>query len=255
MDFQQQQLQFANAIRDPQNVDPPGNIEARRMKIYRDLFFNNIDGFLSNTFPVLKSILGEQHWLPLVRRFFTGHACHSPIFSDIPGEFLNWLQQTPQKLTEDFPFMLELAHYEWVEMAVAIANDKVPPEGVDLNGDLLAGRPVLSPLMYNLSYHFPVHTISPENQPHHAGTEATHLVVYRDRLDRVVFLQINAATQQIIELIRQQPAASGLEILQQISAQMPQVDSNVIISAGHTALLQLREKNILLGTVHLETAA
>ena len=71
---------FAAHIRDPENNPAPDRIEDRRMGIYRDLFFNNVDGFLGNTFPVLKSLYEEQSWLELVRNFYSLHRCQSPYF-------------------------------------------------------------------------------------------------------------------------------------------------------------------------------
>ena len=54
--LKKQLYEFAAHIRDPENKPAPENIEDRRMGIYRDLFFNNIEGFLSGTFPVLKRL-------------------------------------------------------------------------------------------------------------------------------------------------------------------------------------------------------
>ncbi len=49
----QQQYAFAAHIRDPQHAAPPADIEDRRMGIYRELFFNNLDSSLTDTLPVL----------------------------------------------------------------------------------------------------------------------------------------------------------------------------------------------------------
>ncbi len=60
--------------------------------MYRELFFNNIEGFLSGNFPVLRKILDDQQWFALVQDFFAKHPCQSPYFSEIPEEFLDYLQ-------------------------------------------------------------------------------------------------------------------------------------------------------------------
>lgn len=49
--FKQLQAQFAGHIRDPQ-VPVIDGIEDRRMQIYRDLFFNNVEGFTASAFPL-----------------------------------------------------------------------------------------------------------------------------------------------------------------------------------------------------------
>ncbi|RKZ79734.1 MAG: DUF2063 domain-containing protein, partial [Gammaproteobacteria bacterium] len=42
------QYQFAGHIRDPEHNPAPADIEQRRMAIYRELFYNNIEGFIAN---------------------------------------------------------------------------------------------------------------------------------------------------------------------------------------------------------------
>ena len=246
--FREQQQQFAAHIRNPETAPAPDNIESRRLKIYRELFFNNVNGFLGNTFPVLKSILSDAHWTAMARDFFATHECSTPLFAEISQEFLAYLQNERQPHADDPPFMLELAHYEWIEMAIAISDDDRQTISVDPNGDLLTGRPVLSPVMQNLSYQYPVHTISPENQPSQPPAEITHLVVYRNRQDEVQFLQINAAIQQLIETLKQNPQSSGLDVVTMIAEAMDHPNPEVVIEAGKGLLYDLRQKNVVIGT-------
>ena len=145
--FIQQQYAFAAHIRDPRHNDAPPGIEDRRMGIYRELFFNNVEGFLGSSFPVLRELMDDQSWHALARDFYAGHRCQSPLFLDIPREFLDYP-----------PFIAELAHYEWVELALSVAeNDQ--SEQLAVEGDLLAGAPLLSPLAWPLAYQYPVHRI------------------------------------------------------------------------------------------------
>lgn len=60
--FKQTQYEFAAHIRDPKLNPKPDGIESRRMNIYAELFFNNVEDFISNTYPVLKSITAEDRW-------------------------------------------------------------------------------------------------------------------------------------------------------------------------------------------------
>ena len=63
--FKSKQFEFTAHIRNPQQNAKPAEIEDRRMGIYRELFFNNVVGFLDSTFPVLKSTMDEQHWMSI----------------------------------------------------------------------------------------------------------------------------------------------------------------------------------------------
>ena len=247
-DFKQQQQQFASHIRDPLNHPIPEGIEDRRMAIYRELFFNNIEGFLSNTFPVLKSIIGPENWLVIARDFFSSHSCETPLFSEISQEFIDYLQNEREQQPSDPPFMLELAHYEWIEMAVSISDEDQDMRAADPNGDLLGKHPLLSPVMRNLSYQYPVHQISPEFQPQEAPADMTHLVVFRNRQDEVHFLEINAVTQQLIEILKQNPQATGLDAVRMIAEVLQHPDPDVIIEAGKNLLYDLRHKDVIIGT-------
>ena len=50
--FEQQHI-FTQYMRDPENSPMPDDIEPRRMSIYSDLVFRNIENFIANSFPVL----------------------------------------------------------------------------------------------------------------------------------------------------------------------------------------------------------
>ena len=141
-DFRARQIEFAAYIRDPDNQPAPANIEARRMGVYADLFFNNVRNFLGGHFPVLRELLGEDRWALLVRDYYRDHQSHSPLFPDMPREFLSYLadERASGKRTDeqpDPPFMYELAHYEWVEAGLLMAEEEPPAGEIDPEGDLL----------------------------------------------------------------------------------------------------------------------
>jgi hypothetical protein len=68
--------------------------------------------------------------------------------------------------------MLELAHYEWVEMALSIAIDTLPPF-IEPN-NLLQQPLKLSPLAWSLAYQYPVQKIAPHFFPHDPPNQTTY---------------------------------------------------------------------------------
>ena len=59
--FQEYQYAFAAHIRDPRaNPRPPG-VPARRTRVYNELLFNNLEGFLLACFPVTRKVLGKHY--------------------------------------------------------------------------------------------------------------------------------------------------------------------------------------------------
>ena len=247
-EFIQRQYDFAAHIRDPEHAPAPPEVEDRRMAIYRELFYNNVEGFLSNTFPVLREIYDDNHWHAMVRDYFSHHQSQTPLFLEIPREFLGWLESARSTQEGDPPFLYELAHYEWVELALSISEESCERDDIDPQGDLLAGIPVLSPLAWHLSYHFPVHEISPDNQPTLADDSDTHLVVYRDRNDDMGFMLINPVSKRLLELIDADNNESGEQLLNCIAQEMSHPQPGVVINGGAEILKELAARDIILGT-------
>lgn len=243
-EFRALQLDFAAHVRDPAANPRPGGIEARRMRIYLDLVYSNVESFLASGFPIAKQILGDDRWHALVRDFLRRHPSESPYFLDISQEFLAYLGSlTDWNLP---PFMLELCHYEWVELALSVAEEEIQHDGVDPEGDLLAGRVVVSQLIWPLAYRFPVHEIGPEYQPEVQPSDRTCLVVYRRRDDQVAFLEANEVTLRLLELLR--VGGTGEDAIRALQMELPGVDSQVVHERGVATMNRLRESEIILGT-------
>lgn len=244
--LQQQQYAFAAHIRDPDAHAPPAGVADERMAVYRELFYSNIEGFLANTFPVLRQITPDAAWHALVRDFYRRHRAQSPLFLEIPREFLRYLEHERGTKPDDPLFLAELAHYEWVELALAIDEQEPDLSGVDVDGDLLAGRPVLSPLAWSLSYRYPVHRIGPAFQTPTA--EPTFLLAYRDRRDEVGFMELNPVSASLLAQLRADKTATGRIMLARIAAQMQHSEPSVVTEGGLAMLQALRERDIVLGT-------
>ncbi len=245
----QRQRAFAAHLRDPARVPGPDDVEDHRMAIYRDLVFNNVSALLAGNFPVLRRILSDARWDDLIRDFFVRHRAKTPLFLELGQEFLDFLQSARADDPRDPPFLLELAHYEWVELALQISDAEPDRTRIDPTGDLLESRPVLSPLAWNLSYRFPVHRIGPDCQPDGPPQEPTHLVVYRTPNDDVAFLEINAVTQCLLILLEEETSpATGREVLGRIAAELGHPDPDQVIAFGAGLMEDLRTRGILLGT-------
>lgn len=243
------QRAFAAHIRDPEHAPPPADIEPRRMKIYRELFFNNLSALLAGTFPVLHAILGPERWDALIRDFMVRHRAHTPLFPEVPQELLRFLQESRVGHPADPPFAVELAHYEWVELALQLADATHDDAGIDPHGDLLAGAPAVSSLAWPLAYTWPVHTLSADHQPTEPPAQPTFLVVYRDRDDEVRFMAINAVTARLLELAGEEGAArSGRDLLTAIARELGHPDPGAVIAGGAETLAMLRDHGVVLGT-------
>lgn len=247
--FQQLQQQFAQHIRDPQNsAYAPQDalpIESRRLGVYQQLFFNNIDSFFSQIFPVSQQILGESRWHELIREYMVKHKARTPLFHRLGEEFLDFLQTefTPQE--SDPKFLLELAHYEWVELALSVSSDEgfspltEPQSQLDLDQAYQ-----LSAVAWPLAYEWPVHQLSDRFRPADKPDQVTTLLVYRGADDRIDFMALTPLLYQwLITIDEAESARSSFEQL----ALTHGLPSESVVAFGQEVLMQLHNLNIVRG--------
>ncbi|MDO9107113.1 MAG: putative DNA-binding domain-containing protein [Methylovulum sp.] len=243
VDFKAKQHEFAAYIRDPDNHPAPTDVNTQRIAMYRELFFNNIDNFLSSNFPVLRKILDDAQWLELAQDFFARHRCKSPYFSEIPEEFLDFLQHERAN-ADDLPFLLELAHYEWVEMALSIAREDTVAQPQKPQNWL--EQPItLSPLAWPLAYQYPVHNIAPTFLPDQPPAVPTFLIVYRDPDDDVHFLDITPMTYRLLEILQHSGGLLVQDALKQLAAEAPHTPIETITAGGLQIITALYDKTII----------
>ena len=243
-----QQFEFAAHLRDPLEHPAPADLEDRRLQIYRELFFNNIEGLLAGNFPVIAKVLGREAWLVLARDFYREHRCHTPLFPELGREFLRYLETRQER---DPPWLLELAHYEWVELALSLDENDLAGIDCARDGDLLDGVPVASPLAWPLAYTWPVQQIRPDYQPTQAPAQPTFLLVVRDRADRVQFKAIDALGFQLLQALHGNEAGlTGRELLRALGTTVGAPDLDAFVAGGARMLEQLRERDAILGSAN-----
>lgn len=233
--WQNFQLAFGRYLRDPAQETLPEGVVPRRAKVYEDLLFNNVCGFLNSCFPVCQKLITEDQWLDLSRAFYRDWRCHSPRFNDIPKEFLDFLaSDTAPELP--YPWFWQLAHYEWVELAVDTFDETgrtdqdAPPGSIRVN-----------PSLHNLVYDWPVHKISPEAIPDEP--QPCFLLVYRDQHDKVSFTEINGPTSALIHLF-QAGETDAKQALASLAEQLQTDFGEAFLNFGLQMIQQLIEQGV-----------
>jgi hypothetical protein len=246
--FQQYQYAFTAHIRDPRRCPRPDGVSARRMNVYVQLLYNNLESFLLACFPVTREVLGARKWGKLVRTFFAQHRCRTPLFRQIPEEFVRWLEESRRGHPEDPPFLPYLAHYEWVELALDVSPADQDLPSVDRRGDLLAGRPAVNPVAWLLTYPYPVHRISKRFRPSAPDPEPSHILVFRNLQDRVRFIVLNPVSARLVALL-QPGRLTGREAIEQIVVELNHPNPQAVLEGGRQTLESLRSEEAVLGTV------
>jgi hypothetical protein len=238
LDFQRYQHAFTAHIRDPANNPKPDDVDEERMAVYRDGVYNNIFESASVCFPVCQATLGDEKWDATVKRFLATYHASSPIFREIPQELLTFLEA--DTLTPDY--IKQLAHYEWVELAVAALQGETPP--LSDTTDLLNETPILAPANMLLAYDYPVQKISAQFIPE--TKEETHLLVYRNADFEINFVALNPMTYLLLQMT--QAGLTGKAALTELAVQIKHPEPAVIIEFGHGLLQDLMQQQAILGS-------
>ena len=154
------------------------------MAIYEELFFNNLDGFISSGFPVLRQLFDEPRWHRLVRALHARASLPHTVLPANWAEFIGWLQDgLTARRRAIRPFLLDWLTTRWVELA-HLSLAEAPVETLPLTWSW-------SPLAWPLAYRWPVHRLRPSHRPMEPPAEPTCLLVWRDPAERVRFLHLS----------------------------------------------------------------
>jgi len=243
----QQQTTMGLYLRDPEHNAPPSEMDPARAQVYRDLVFANLSSLLSGTFPVLVKILGNEDWRSLVRIFLRDYRARTPKFGEIAREFVEFLASEPLALADGSwpPFMVELAHYEWVEMALQ-QSDAEPVAAGD--AALLLDRPLqVSPLAWPLAYAWPVQRVGPGYQPDVLPAQPTLLLVRRAEDWSVRFSELSPLAWRLLLLVGEFPDLTGRELLQGLAVEAGVVESSAFLESGLVLLRQMHGEGVVGG--------
>ncbi|WP_454867985.1 HvfC family RiPP maturation protein [Pseudomonas farris] len=241
----QQQNTLTRYLRDPDHSAPPAGMDVARAQVYRDLVFSNLSSLLSGTFPVLVKILGDGEWCSLVRIFLRDYRAQTPKFGEIAQEFVEFLASEPLALSDGAwpPFMVELAHYEWVEMALQQSDAEPLPAS---DAALLLDRPLqVSPLAWPLAYGWPVQLVGPDYQPDTPPVQPTLLLVRRSEDWNVRFSELSPLAWRLLQRIGEFPQLDGQAQLEGLAMEAGMAGTPEFIDSGLALLRQMHGEGVI----------
>ncbi|MGF6318514.1 HvfC family RiPP maturation protein [Pseudomonas frederiksbergensis] len=241
----QQQDTLTRYLRDPDHCAPPAGMDVARAQVYRDLVFSNLSSLLSGTFPVLVKILGDGEWRSLVRIFLRDYRARTPKFGEIAQEFVEFLASEPLALSDGPwpPFMVELAHYEWVEMVLQQSEAEPLPAS---DAGLLLDRPLqVSPLAWPLAYAWPVQLVGPDYRPDTPPAQPTLLLVRRGEDWGVRFSELSPLAWRLLQRIGEFPQLDGRAQLEGLAVEAGMVGSPEFIDSGLALLRQMHGEGVI----------
>ncbi|MES2579646.1 MAG: putative DNA-binding domain-containing protein [Pseudomonadota bacterium] len=249
LDFQHYQLAFTAHIRNPKLHPKPANVVEKRMAVYRESVFHNIFESVSICFPVCQNVLGKRKWRHLIRNFVANYSANSPIFREIPQQFLVFLES----ITDLPPYLKPLAHYEWIELAIS-SQQTNKLETAESNTELncLDDVITLAPASALMVYDYPVHTISKRFKS--ITIEKTYLLVFRNTSFEVKFIVLNPVTFNLLSLIQesfsQSQPLTGRLALTTLANQLQHPDLDVFMRFGAEILDDLCKQQAIVPSQH-----
>lgn len=240
--FLELQKQFSAYLRDPDNNPCPAHISPEKINVYRDLIYNTTEELISNAFPVIHSILKETLWHETIRKFLSEHEAKTPLFVEVPLEFIQFVSNHKEFFT-DYPFIEELAHYEWIELELYLAEDEF--SSPKKTTDLLTATLQVSPLARSCQYQYPVHKIGKDYIPQTTPNSPVFLLIHRNQLDKVKFSEINAVSARLIEIIQINEDITIEKVLKQVADELQHPEPQAVITHGLKTVEDLIELGVL----------
>lgn len=194
------QANFAEGLR--AEAAPHPHVFNGRLQLYKNLIFTNLCSFINACFPVCRSLLSPEAWDQLCRAFLREHYCLSPLFHQIPLEFISWLQ-APKRFrhSAEPTYLTYLAHYEYCELQIQTAPDII--HYAEPHNSVL----IITPIQL-ACYPYAVHTLGPA-QPV-ADLCTTRLLLWRKTDGSVGFAEITAPIYCLLELMQHTPDLAAL---------------------------------------------
>jgi len=189
---------------------------------YRRLIRNNIHNAMEQAFPISFTVLSEEQWNTLINDFHAKHPASTPQVWKLPHEFYQFVKENNYAEHFSLPFLDDLLHFEWIEIAVHTMEDIAPPP-CKKEGILLTDKIVVHPEHQLIRLTYPVHLYAAEEALQHPGDY--FLLTFRTRDFDVRFVDLPALHAFYFEQISLGKTVS--DILETIKKSTPQMINTV----------------------------
>lgn len=164
---------------------------AKRFGVYRALVKGSLLDPLPDCFPILKTLLeAAGQWEACQEAFLQSRSVQSLYYRDVAPTFLAWLADTAWG-QDRWPCLLQLAHWEYVELDCLLHPDTVPVSGLGKDPSAM-GVAHFDGAFRNLAYGFRVQEADEEDPEPAPGTAC--LLALRNREGRFEWQEVDGPT-------------------------------------------------------------
>lgn len=238
----------------PKDQEP----DPKRIKLYATLLSRGQIDLMESIYPACQRIISDFE--SLVYRYM--EECpprHFNLNQSAKG-FSNYLQNNCSDLVEKYPFLPELADYEWIELEVMEEEVDWPCfESIVLNDPGLFSlyRPVLNPTLKLKNYKYPIAEIvdklidsklSEKNIVKKVKVNPVTLAIFRDpREHDAIFLELGEISRFVIETILAEKPTFQALIAASVNA-FPKKKPDQVVLELLDILPKLEERKLILGS-------
>ncbi len=169
-----------------QPVRIPGTRQ-KGLQQYRRLLRNNFNEVMKQAFPIARTVLPEAQWDRLIDDFMAAHPAATPQIWKLPREFYHFVKANGYGDRMALPFLNDLLHFEWIEIAVHTMPDQ--NRGIShQKGDPMKDRITVNPEHRLIRLSYPVHLYAAGEVEKHKGDY--FVLTFRRKDFEVLFMDL-----------------------------------------------------------------
>ncbi len=177
--------------------DKLSNRELEKIEIYRDLVKNSFFDLITKIYPLTNKLL-KKDWDKLIPQYIESYPPSSPMLNKVAENFPFFLAEQ-KKIVKKYPFIHELALYEWLEVGIYEQSNKL--------AERQTGTFILNPVHEICSFEYPIPEIAEKLETSKFSGKATKqkssVLIYRDpKTLKVRFNEISSGTLAYLELLK-----------------------------------------------------
>jgi hypothetical protein len=185
-------------------------IDRRGVELYAQLLKFGHHDVMQSIYPLCAKLLGKS-WESIVDDYLEANPPDHFNLNRSAKRFPQYVESALSNYTKRFPYLAELADYEWIEMEMLEINKDLPQsdlEKLETPEQFTIYSPVVNPAMITRHYQYPIIAIAErieasKHKPVKVKPGASDVVVYRSpQTNGCRFLSVGPVAAKIIEAAR-----------------------------------------------------
>lgn len=180
----------------------------KRLEVYRDLVKGSFNELLKKIYPNIYKLTNKE-WKSLLSKYIEVFPPASPMLGKVGEKFPVFLSKQ-KKLLKKYPFIAELALYEWLELEIYEKEDYCNSAKKNL---------ILNPTHKFCEFKYPIPEIVESSlNLKNISMKPTNLLIYRDPNSfKVRFMELSLGTLDYLELVKKN--ISDKKIIDKLASQ------------------------------------